>query len=96
MGKIAKHPTPHPNLSEALCLLGFERGGVFKNTPPTLHQHPTLSPLTLKMSLKYESQSFVNFGIFCPDLLGNICKSRKNVVSLHIEKQSYEKHGLKQ
>jgi hypothetical protein len=33
--------TPHPNLSESLCLLEFEQGWVFANTQPTLHQHPT-------------------------------------------------------
>ena len=38
---LLKHPTSNQNLSESLCLLGFERGGVFANTPPTLHQHPT-------------------------------------------------------
>ena len=36
-----KHPTSNQNLSEPLYLLGFERGGVLKNTPPnttpTLH-----------------------------------------------------------
>ena len=33
--------TSNPNLSESLCLLGFELGWVFANTTPTLHQHPT-------------------------------------------------------
>ena len=26
---LLKHPTSNQNLSESLCLLGFERGGVF-------------------------------------------------------------------
>ena len=40
---LLKHPTSNQNLSESLCLLGFERGGVFVNTPPTPHQLPTNS-----------------------------------------------------
>jgi len=39
--KSGNTPPSHQNLSEGLYLLGLERGGVFKNTPPTLHQHPT-------------------------------------------------------
>ena len=34
-------PPSNQNLLKPLCLLGFEQGGVFVNTPPTLHQHPT-------------------------------------------------------
>ena len=35
-------PPPNQNLLKPLCLLGFEQGGVFVNTPPTLHHHPTI------------------------------------------------------
>lgn len=48
--KKLKHPTPHPNLSEVLYILGVEQGWVFSNTPPntppTLHQHSTNTPPT--------------------------------------------------